>query len=143
MYSMPESVSLKSFASMAIVSGKVASNTNVSALKDRSVVIGTESSPTSSPFTHRANQLSAQTSAVIDTVSVGTVSVDTVSVDTVSVDTVSVDRVSVDRVVVTVVVVASPAEVTSGSGSEEQAATNSVAARATPIARRVLDVLMG
>lgn len=50
MYSIPESVSLKSYASIAIVNGYVASDVNVSELKERSVVIGTESSPTSSPL---------------------------------------------------------------------------------------------
>ena len=49
---------------MAIVSGYDAVNVIVSALNDRSVVIGTESSPTSSPLTYSENQLSAHTSAV-------------------------------------------------------------------------------
>ncbi len=51
MYSRPESVSLKSLASMATVNGAAASKVKVSALKERSVVIDTESSPMSSPFT--------------------------------------------------------------------------------------------
>lgn len=61
---MPESVSLKSLASIELVSGYVASNENVSTLNERSVVIGTESSPASSPFAYSENQLSAQISAV-------------------------------------------------------------------------------
>lgn len=49
MYSMPESASLKSFASIATVNGIDASKVKVSELNDRSVVIGTESSPISVP----------------------------------------------------------------------------------------------
>jgi hypothetical protein len=55
---------LKSFVTIAIVNGYEAVNVIRSELNDFSVVIETESWPTSLPLMYKENQLSAHTSAV-------------------------------------------------------------------------------